>query len=414
MTTAPIKQIFLSHTGIDKRFVTAVADGLARRGVVPWLDIHDLYPGVNLRCAIENVIEDPKTAVAVFLSDAANKSGWVRDELQAAVDVENLATSRGLPSPVIPVFLGRPLDLVQGNQVVRPHWLSADQTRVERLGITGNPGNSEEVATKLADAVLRHGAARTAREVAWHIDQRGTGRRTGLDGLDIPPAVCREAKVAFVIRPDLGARGEKQLCDMDVWPRVCDGLEFVRSFLGPGGAERRVVHLSGRAQASLFWTAGRQLDYSAGVEVVAHDFRGRTTTALKPSDAIPGGDDGAPLELVTEYDPPAAEPSLSLAIISPRQEILRAVRSHHESRANRDRLMVGRHDMLEASQVLPFLKSVRAAMSRLDRVPRYNIYTTLPVHVVALLACMCGHLLPREVVFWEVSETGQYHPFMCT
>lgn len=79
--------IFLSHSWNEKPVARKVVEALARRGLPAWLDEQQLAAGVRLRSALLDAIA--KSNVCVYLvSEEANRSEWVQDELHQAVELE--------------------------------------------------------------------------------------------------------------------------------------------------------------------------------------------------------------------------------------------------------------------------------------------------------------------------------------
>ena len=56
---------FLLHSSTDKSLVEAVARELVRRGIITWLDKHELIAGASLNKAIKTAIQRQAT-VTVF------------------------------------------------------------------------------------------------------------------------------------------------------------------------------------------------------------------------------------------------------------------------------------------------------------------------------------------------------------
>ena len=90
--------VFLCHTSIDKPAVKKIAEQLKEQGLLPWLDVWELRPGLPWQRALEEQIEHIQTA-AVFVG----KEGigpWQQMELEAFL---REFVHRGCP--VIPVLL---------------------------------------------------------------------------------------------------------------------------------------------------------------------------------------------------------------------------------------------------------------------------------------------------------------------
>ena len=92
---------FISHASPDKaRFVRALCDMLALRGIQPWLDERDLLPGRNLVDEIFNNGISKSDIVIIVLSENSIASPWVTEELSVAV-VQKIAGAVKLIVPVV-------------------------------------------------------------------------------------------------------------------------------------------------------------------------------------------------------------------------------------------------------------------------------------------------------------------------
>ncbi len=90
--------VFLCHNAVDKAEVTKIANALKERGILPWLDVWELRPGVPWQPALEKQIKKIKAA-AVFVG----KNGvgpWQEAEIAAF-----LRQFVKRHCPVIPVIL---------------------------------------------------------------------------------------------------------------------------------------------------------------------------------------------------------------------------------------------------------------------------------------------------------------------
>ncbi|MCX6581899.1 MAG: toll/interleukin-1 receptor domain-containing protein [Candidatus Aminicenantes bacterium] len=91
-------KVFLSHNSSDKPLVEKVADALSRLGIIPWLDINMMSPGISLTLQLKEAIHN-QTAIALFLSKKAASSKWVQEELTEAIRLYC-----DLPFNVIPIL----------------------------------------------------------------------------------------------------------------------------------------------------------------------------------------------------------------------------------------------------------------------------------------------------------------------
>lgn len=96
--TNPQFDVFLSHNSKDKLQVRAIAEQLKRRGLKPWLDEEQIFPGQSFQFAIQEAIHNVRS-VAIFIgSDTFSK--WQVLELQSLVK-----ESIDAQIPIIPVIL---------------------------------------------------------------------------------------------------------------------------------------------------------------------------------------------------------------------------------------------------------------------------------------------------------------------
>lgn len=79
--------IFLSHSWQNKPAAHKVVEALATERLPCWLDEQQLDYGAEMRAALRSAIA--QSDIYLYLvSDAANNSKWVRDELEYAVGLE--------------------------------------------------------------------------------------------------------------------------------------------------------------------------------------------------------------------------------------------------------------------------------------------------------------------------------------
>jgi hypothetical protein len=90
--------VFLCHNSKDKPAVLRIANMLVGKGLLPWLDVWDLRPGMRWQPEIERQIDTIKSA-AVFVG-SSGLGPW-QDEESYAI----LSRFRKLNRPAIPVIL---------------------------------------------------------------------------------------------------------------------------------------------------------------------------------------------------------------------------------------------------------------------------------------------------------------------
>jgi CRISPR/Cas system CMR subunit Cmr4 (Cas7 group RAMP superfamily) len=80
-------QVFISHAGTDKQFARRLAGDLRIAGCRVWLDEHEILVGDSIHRKIGEGIESADFVV-LLISSAAEKSTWVRDEIEATLAKE--------------------------------------------------------------------------------------------------------------------------------------------------------------------------------------------------------------------------------------------------------------------------------------------------------------------------------------
>ena len=149
--------VFLCHNSKDKPEVKEIAEQLKARGIVPWLDVWELRPGLPWQRALEEQIEHIKSA-AVFVGKNG-RGPWQDMELEAF-----LREFVDRKCPVIPVVLSDAPDKPQLPPFLRGMtWVDfrkQDPNPMEQLiwGITGanpNAGGSSGQNTGVQAPVSR-------------------------------------------------------------------------------------------------------------------------------------------------------------------------------------------------------------------------------------------------------------------
>ena len=126
--------IFLSHSWQNKPQARKVVEALAIERIPCWLDEQQLDYGMPLRASIKTAIS--QSDIYLYLvSDAANSSDWIRDELEFALDLEHENALRIVPvrlpdtdSPLPPLLRGRvyaTLDPAEGGAARLAHDLTS-------------------------------------------------------------------------------------------------------------------------------------------------------------------------------------------------------------------------------------------------------------------------------------------------
>jgi hypothetical protein len=90
--------VFLCHHGVDKPLVKKIGEQLKEQGILPWLDVWELRPGIPWQRLLEERIEQIKSAAVFVGKDGIGP--WQLMELDAIL---REFVNRGCP--VIPVLL---------------------------------------------------------------------------------------------------------------------------------------------------------------------------------------------------------------------------------------------------------------------------------------------------------------------
>jgi hypothetical protein len=264
---------FLSHSSADSALVEAVAEQLARRGVLAWLDKEELALG-PLDAALKKAVQQQAT-MTLFLSEASLASDWCHDELRWAIEA-----AEGVEH-LLPVYLGDPLKLVRRHDWLRTRFLHVDGDRVNQLGFIDkhDPASPdpEAVAKRIAAAAYRRTIPETWSEIAIVLDQRGNGPRRGLPPL--PANVASLSIPALAFRPSLAPRTQREVLTGADWEHVAESLTWALSTaLGTLRGDPRKVRLLGDAQTGLVWAVGRHFNRTTSVDLYGYDRYGRPVT----------------------------------------------------------------------------------------------------------------------------------------
>ena len=127
--------VFISYLRSDHQVATALADELDMLDVTTWSDFNNLTPGENFIDAINAALNGAK-AIVVILSEATQKSRWVRNEVMGAVAAGAL---------VIPVVVS------DGDAALLPIGLKS----IQAIFFGGNPNQKRihQAAMQIASAL---------------------------------------------------------------------------------------------------------------------------------------------------------------------------------------------------------------------------------------------------------------------
>ena len=406
-------RVFLSHASPDKPLVEAVADALARRGIIAWLDKHELYPGLDLTQALAQAIRE-HTLVAAFLSKDSLGSPWVDDELMVALAQEDRTRSSEQSSAVVPIFLGEAYDLVRDHPRLRSRWLHPDGNRVERLGIKdsgqdSNTARAKHIADGLASSLYQRMGTAAADDIALLLDQRGDGMRTGLPGW-VPSNLERLDIPALVFRPDLASRTRDEVLGGQKWNGLADDLvQAISDALGPRRPTPRKIRILGGSQLALPFLLGQRLDRTFGAALYGYDRAGMPLEIDLATFDVPlaGGthncarmhDQLASLPQVTAGTRPA---SLVLLVLKDESSYLQVAGSYLQACGNPSPVAWIPHppEIRSADQVVALARDIKAFTEHVGA-RSIEIITSLPFHVLPLLGALLSPHVFGRVTFLE-------------
>ena len=218
---------------------------------------------MSISRAVERAIER-ETAIAFFLSTPAMESDWVNLELRLAID---RAKEMGEWDFLLPVFLESPQALIDTYPILR-EWL-IESGRPDRLWERTSHQNaiSESVALSMYGLM----GLDDAPSVAIVLDQRGSGRRTGLPPTKFPDDL--EVVPTLIFRPNCQARGKKEVVSGRPWSELAMGFRRAWDRALGGRASSLTLHLLGQSQLALPFLFGHFFDRTTAVKLVTYDRR---------------------------------------------------------------------------------------------------------------------------------------------
>lgn len=403
---------FLSHQSDDKALVMAVADALARRGVVPWLDRHEMYAGQDLTPSLARAI-DEHVSITLFLSENALESAWVDDELARALAAEDAGHAT-----VLPVSLGKAVTLVRRHPRLAERWLHADGDRVNRLGIGARGASdsmerAEVIADGIARALYRALGTAAADDLVIVLDQRGDGTRASLPTF-VPRSVEALDAPALVFRPDLGERSHGEVLHGDPWKRMAGTLHnALSSALGPRRPAPRKIRIVGNTQLALAFFLGQQLNRTSGAALYCYDRAGRSLSLSLASVDIPlqGGNtacqrDHDSLRELSRVDARTRCDTLTLLVLHDEGYVSKAAAFLAARGTSHPVAWVPHPERIDDAGPIETLARDLAALVARAGARHVELLTSLPVHALPLLAALLApHAVPR-VTFIEYDRNA--------
>lgn len=404
-----IASAFLSHSSSDKPLVEAVARELGRRGILAWLDKNDLQAGMSLSAGLREAVRKQITLI-LFLSQASVASPWVNDEVAAALELDKETENK---DKIIPVYLGDPLQLVSSHPLLKTRWLHHDGDRVDKLGIYGDPRKdrellAKEIAEKAAERVYKILRIEKQQDVIIYIDQRGTGRRSGIPAA-IPPNLAALDAPALLFRPDLNERTPGETLSGQMWNDIRITMKWAlsRALDGVRWHTPKNIRLLGASQLGVPFLIGHYFNRNTSANLfctntvdstVFNNSQQERTCPLTGGNAHCESSHPAinPIQSTTKLD------SIALLLLS--MVYVEAVNQYLAVQDNPPPLVWVKNDKFTNNQqVLQYIADIVALLTRFkseNGIRTVQLFCGLPFNVVSLLAANLLHVI-ENVVFME-------------
>jgi hypothetical protein len=394
---------FLSHSSVDKALVEEVAIRLGQRGVLAWLDKNELHEMGPLDVALKKAVQQHAT-LTLFLSEASLQSDWCRDELRWALE------AREGYDHILPVYLGNPLRLVEGHDLLRSRFLHPDGDRVNQLGYSckqfSTDANPDEIAEMIAVTAYRRSIPKTCSEVVIFLDQRGNGARRGVP--IIPPNIRSLDVPTLTFRPSMEERQLRETLTDGDWNTVANTLEKSLSLaLNTLRGDTRKVRVLGNAQTSLIWAVGRHFDRTTDVDLYGH---GRdnvvTNKGQERRSPLPGGT----VRYNLESGPGGSQVQVALGIGS-RENYLRTVQQEVR---DMPLYWIESGHINNSEQAMQLVADIVASISHLRQnhgVEELVLFWTTANHVALLAAAnLTTHVIPKiKFMEWDHTNARYWH-----
>jgi TIR domain/SMODS-associated and fused to various effectors sensor domain len=412
---------FLSHASVDKALVEAVAERLGHRGVLAWLDKNELRGMGSLLDALKEAVQQHAT-LTLFLSEASLRSNWCKDELRWALEAQE-----GYDH-ILPVYLGDPLSLVKGHELLRSRFLHPDGDRVNQLGysckqypVDADPDAiaeivattiPDEIAEKIAVTAYRRSILDTWSEVVLILDQRGNGSRRGSP--DVPENIASLKAPTLTFRPSLKDRQQRELLTDTAWEQVANALDTSLS-LAPLNTIRgntRKVRVLGNAQTSLMWVIGSHFDRTNNVNLYGYGKDDIVFTNKGQERDVPlPGCDAASYQLVGSNSISPGVPQVEVALgIGSRSYVQYAQKAAH----NIPLFWIESGHISDSNQAMSLVADIVASIQNLRQnhgVQEIVLFWTTANQVALLAAAnLTTHVIPRiKFMEWDHSDQRYLH-----
>jgi hypothetical protein len=302
---------------------------------------------------------------------------------------------------ILPVYLGDPLRLVKGHDLLRSRFLLPDGDRVNQLGYSckqlSTDVNPDAIAEMIAVTAYRRSIPETCSEVVIFLDQRGNGARRGVP--IIPPNIKSLDVPTLIFRPSMEERQPRETLTDGDWNTVANTLEKSFSLaLNTLRGDIQKVRVLGNAQTSLIWAVGRHFDRTNDVVLYGY---GRDNNVVNNQgqerfSPLPGGT----VRYSLESGPGVSQVEVALGIGS-RENYFRTVQQEVR---DMPLFWIESGHINDSQEAMQLVADIVASVRHLRQnhgVEKLVLFWTTASHVALLAAAnLTTHVIP-EIKFME-------------
>ena len=402
---------FLSYSSADSVLVQSVADELAKRGILVWLDKNELEPGKSITEALDKAIKEQST-VTIFLSEKALESPWVEQELKTTLEIEEKIEHKEM---IIPVFIGDPLELVKSKTLLSNRWLHCDGDRVDINYITVNEKksvsiNAREIAQQVASRIYSQLKISEQNEIIIYLDQRGIGKRREKPE-NIPQFVQRINAPILVFRPDHAERSRGEVLSEPGWEgfrdtifnAISDSCKIVT------WSDSKTIRIMGHAQLGIPFIMGQIFDRSSSADLYCYPKKGVpfTNRGQYRNGPLKAGNPNCE-KINSEVTPiPVSSVLESISLYLGKKDFINDVLRYLKANPNSPSLVwIESGDFENSEEVMNYIADVVAVLQKYkdnNGVHSIQLFCTLPFHMIPLLSANLLHVV-RNVIFMEYAR----------
>ncbi|MFQ4138691.1 TIR domain-containing protein [Nodosilinea sp. PGN35] len=401
---------FLSHASVDGALVEAVAQRLGRRGVLAWLDKNELKELGPLDTALKQAVQQQAT-LTIFLSEASANSSWCKNELEWALQAQD-----GYDH-ILPVYLGKPGELVKNHDLLRNRFLDYEGKVNQRGYICEQPpttADHDAIAEQIAATAYQRSIPQDSSEILIVLDQRGNGLRRGLP--PIPDNLARLNAPTLTFRPNLGLRKPVELITGPDWKDMAQTMTTALSYaLGVARNNFRRVMVLSNAQTSLAWALGQHFDRTNNIDLYCYDRFGNVVTnqGQERVNLLPGGNPNSaqPVNDMAQHLT-ETQPQIALGVGSTGETKELYIRDAQQAVPNLPLFWIGSETIETPEQAMQLIADVVASIMRFRRdygAQELTLFWTGPSHVAILAAAnLTWHVIPK-INYMEMDRAqGEY------